>query len=368
MPRNLSTEIIPEDAPADATSYHIPLSLDDYDLNNEELRQRRERRRRAKQFSDGVLLMAHPPKEVEDLKEQANARKRPSFVSERLNAAIPTTQDVKEHVIQEHGLISWRYTVLEFLHSKRVQYFLMGLLVLDILILFTEVTLMSLYPFCDIITRDAISCAPVDGGDPVERLLAGGDGKDYAVCYPDTDGAFAPQRDYPVGCDPHKWHTIHTVEDVLFVFTIIILSCFFVELNVLMAVLKPQVFFRQVFYALDYLIIGVSIALELFFKLAQEDLTSSLVGLLVIFRSWRYVRISHGIMQVTAEMADHKFNRLLNYTEHLEDLLRAQELEIPEDPKVALMREKQECQMEAEVRRHHAEVKRQKKEQYPDEQ
>ena len=88
------------------------------------------------------------------------------------------------------------------------------------------------------------------------------------------------------------------------------------------------------------------------------QLSTTLVGLLVVFRSWRYVRISHGIMEVTAEIADHKFAKLLSYTEQLEKMMKENGMPLPEDPKVQKLRKKQECDLEAQVRRHHAEEKR----------
>jgi len=88
----------------------------------------------------------------------------------------------------------------------------------------------------------------------------------------------------------------------------------------------------------------------------EFEYQSSAVGVMIVFRSWRYVRISHGIMEVTAEMADHKFERLLNHTEHLEDILREHGTPIPRDQKVEKFQQ-DECELIAQARRHHAEEK-----------
>jgi hypothetical protein len=272
---------------------------------------------------------------------------------------------VQDHVIEEHGTDSWRFHVVQFLHQRKVQYFLLGLLILDVFILFVEVTLLAMYPTCDIIVRDAISCGPAEDGYNSTTIDGRFLAKAEDICPSNDDDYYlVPQFDYPAGCDSHKWKVVHQVEEGLFVMTMIILSCFFVELNVLMVVLQPAVFFRQLFYLMDYVIIGVSLALELFFFLMHEHLSTTLVGMLVVFRSWRYVRISHGIMEVTAELAEQKFGRLLNYTEHLEKILREQGTPLPEDHKVEKLRT-QEVDLLAQVRRHHAEEKRLLREQSP---
>lgn len=356
-------QTIPEDQEADLPR-SIPLIQDDFALNNEELFRRREQRRRTKQWSDGVLLMAHPPQDLAELQSSFHPRplrRRGSRTESVMELGIPTNQAVDQHVKEEHGENSWRYKAMEVLHNKKVQFFFMALLILDVFILFTEVTLLAMFPFCDIIKRDAISCVPDNNHTnniSDHRWLAGGDDHYNDICASDDGMSYAVQPEYPVGCDDHKWHTVHAVEKALFIMTMIILSCFFVELNTLMVVLKPNIFFRQLFYLMDYLIIGISLGLELFFYLAHEELTSSLVGLLVIFRSWRYVRISHGIMEVTAELADQKFNRLLNYTEHLEQIIREQGLELPQNSKVDKLRQNQEVELVTQIRRHHAEEKR----------
>lgn len=63
-------------------------------------------------------------------------------------------------------------------------------------------------------------------------------------------------------------------------------------------------------------------------------------------------------MEVTAELADQKFNRLLNYTEHLEQIIREQGLELPQNSKVDKLRQNQEVELVTQIRRHHAEEKR----------
>ncbi|CAB9506865.1 expressed unknown protein [Seminavis robusta] len=336
---------------------------------------RRPRPRRTKQWSDGVIGMAHNPreKEIQELMEfKPRALRRQSDTESVIALTIPTHHDVEAHVEEEHGADSWRYKVMGFLHQKKVQYALMGLLLLDVIILFIEVTLLAMYPTCDIIRRDGISCCSdtiYNGTDDHNhmRFLAAGGGGYQDVCQEANEGSYLqliPEPNISIGCDSHKWHAVRAIEKGLFICTMTILSVFFLELNLLMVVLRPSVFFRQLFYLLDYIIIGVSLAFELFFFTLHDYLSSSLVGALVVFRSWRYVRISHGIVGVTHELAEQKLERLLNYTEHLEDILREQGTELPEGYfKVEKLRQHKDEGLAAEIRRHHAHEKRQKSQQ-----
>lgn len=147
-----------------------------------------------------------------------------------MNFAIPTNQDAQMHVHEEHGKESWRYRVLVFLHSTKVQFTLMSLLVLDVVILCTELFLLASFPNCSTITRDAISCCPVlDAMDHSARFLAedtGGHSEEFC-----EDGSEA-SLDYEAGCDVHKYEGVHLTEEILFALTITILAIFFIELNV----------------------------------------------------------------------------------------------------------------------------------------
>ena len=134
---------------------------------------------------------------------------------------------------------------------------------------------------------------------------------------------------YPAGCDEDKWHTIHAIEQAFFYTTIVILSLFFIELNLGMIALTPCIFFRQFFFLLDYVIIAMSLALEITFHVLDEYVYSTMAGLLVLVRVWRFVRIGHGIVELTAEAAHKEYEGLLTYTEELEDRLRANNIDLP---------------------------------------
>ena len=263
-----------------------------------------------------------------------------------MNFGIPTNEDAQMHVHETHGPESWRYKVLRFLHKTKVQVTLMALLVLDVLILCTELFLLATYPECHTIRRDAISCCPVLEGEAARFLAESGHSEEFC------EAGLEPFPEYEAGCDEHKWEGVHTTEQVLFALTMTILFVFFIELNVSMAALGPGVFFRQLFYLLDYFIVGTSIALELTFYYLSDDTVQSLVGLLVIGRIWRFVRIGHGLIEVTAELAHRKFAALLSYAEELEDILRQNELDVPETETIRQIK-KESDEIMSELRKEH---------------
>lgn len=260
--------------------------------------------------------------------------------TKKLNFAIPSNEGAQDHVHETHGNDSWRYKTLSFLHSTPVQRAIFCMLILDVIILFVELSLVAAYPNCNIIIRDAISCCPADAatnnvtggvegnGHLLLRFLEGGEaatptddhggsgsGSHHSNICESEELLLEPSPEYGAGCDPHKWHTVHTAETVLFAITMTILSLMMLELNLAMIALTPQVFFRQFFYAIDYFIVAVSITLEAVFHSLSDDYLQSIIGLLIFFRLWRFIRIAHGLVSITAEVSHSHYEELLAYTE-----------------------------------------------------
>ena len=69
--------------------------------------------------------------------QQGLERKEVSF-------KIPTNKDAAVHVHKKHGQHSWQAKILKVIHAKWFQRLMIGLLLLDILILFTELFLLSM--------------------------------------------------------------------------------------------------------------------------------------------------------------------------------------------------------------------------------
>jgi len=259
-----------------------------------------------------------------------------------LQLMVPTNTDERHLAHNAHGEQSWQAKALHFLHRRSVQYVLMGMLLLDVLVLFLDLFLLAEYPSCSIIERDAVSCCPAsaaeeqaEAGNRMVRALseAGGEVEEELCLAPSEAGL------YPAGCNPEKWPNVHAAEEVFFWITIVILSTFLLENLVQIVVLTPQVYFRQVFYVLDFFIITVSISLEVTFQVHDDEALQNLVGLLVLGRVWRFVRISHGLIEVTSEIASQKYHDLLEYADELEGLLRKEGIPVPVNEKVQRSRE-----------------------------
>lgn len=253
------------------------------------------------------------------------------------NFAIPTQEGAREFVQVHHGSESWRMKVLEFLHKRKVQYVLISLLVLDVIILFIELFLLTQYPMCAVIERDCFSCCPESASQHVAadtdnlRFLWS-ETADHATHEGICEDGLTPTEGTG-GCDPHKWENVHKAEFGFFIITIMILFIFFIELNLEMVALHPGVFFRQFFYLLDYLIVTVSLILELSFHFMNDDSLATLLGLLIFGRVWRFVRIGHGIIEATSELTHQKYERLLKYTWALEAAAKDKNIDLPPCPR-----------------------------------
>jgi hypothetical protein len=71
----------------------------------------------------------------------------------------------------------------------------------------------------------------------------------------------------------------------------------------------------------------------MFFHFAAEDALQSLAGLLVFIRIWRFVRIGHGIIEISAEWTHLQYTELLAYAEELEAILNEQGTPLPDSAK-----------------------------------
>lgn len=258
----------------------------------------------------------------------------------RRRPPIPAQHEAKAHIEKEQGIDSWQYKVLQFVHQSWVQNLLACLLFLDVCILFAELALLTIYPTCNLVERDAISCCPMTEGDNDDhhRFLAG---SDHHYC---GDGLKA-MKDYEAGCDSHKWHNVHVAEKYLISVTLAILSLFFLELVLTMAALTPKVFFRQLFYALDFFIVAVSLGVEIVFVIKGDEISASLFGLVILARVWRFVRIGHGIVELAEDMAHERELHLSAYIDELEGLLKKNSVALPDDDLAAVAHGHANCEL-----------------------
>jgi len=112
--------------------------------------------------------------------------------------------------------------------------------------------------------------------------------------------------------------------------TISILSIFLTELCVLIVVLGPRTFFHHFFYVLDLFVVTSSFVLEIIFFALDEEVLESLVGLIVIFRVWRFVRIGHGLVEATVEITSQKYESVKEERDQMKKLLEEHGIPLPE--------------------------------------
>eukprot|EP00985_Skeletonema_marinoi_P015623 scaffold8111_cov206-Skeletonema_marinoi.AAC.12 len=270
----------------------------------------------------------------------------------RFSFAVPTTKEensmVKKRHVTDDNKHPWQCRLLEILNSQTVQYILIVLLLLDVCIIFSELALDAFYPNCNLIERDAISCCAVgEGGDPhvvgavdgfvVEtmRLLGAGGEKDEH--HSDLCAAPLVETSHPAGCDDYKYEGAHIAHAVLFAFTLIILGLFEIELLLMVYLLGPKKYFSQVLYVLDLFVVTVSLALEITFRVVHQDILHDLVGILILFRVWRFVRIGHGLVASTFELQEIKMHELKHYVVEVEEMVTQCGGELPKERPSVLM-------------------------------
>eukprot|EP00573_Skeletonema_grethae_P001969 CAMPEP_0201688496 /NCGR_PEP_ID=MMETSP0578-20130828/2244_1 /ASSEMBLY_ACC=CAM_ASM_000663 /TAXON_ID=267565 /ORGANISM="Skeletonema grethea, Strain CCMP 1804" /LENGTH=311 /DNA_ID=CAMNT_0048172833 /DNA_START=13 /DNA_END=948 /DNA_ORIENTATION=- len=262
---------------------------------------------------------------------------------QRMSFAVPTSKEedacVKERHVTDENPNPWQYRLLKVLNSPTVQHIIIVMLLLDVFIIFIELAIDAFYPSCDLIERDAVSCCTSDevvdshdGAGEVHRFMAGinrllaekGDGH-----YSDLCTAPLVETSDSAGCDDHKYPGVHIAHEVLFSFTLIILILFEIELLLMMYLLGPKKYFSRLLYALDLLVVTVSLILEIIFRVVHEDILNDLVGILILFRVWRFVRIGHGLVATTFELQEERMHELKHYVHELEEMVETCGGELP---------------------------------------
>jgi len=222
-------------------------------------------------------------KEVEESRKKQKSQRRKSFFSDAKS---------EEDVLAESlGHKHWRVCWLKFLQGHIVQYGLTFLLVLDIVIVLSEVFVEAEYPSCYRISRDAISCCPSAGA----RQLGGGSTNE-PICMP----PLAPKFDYGAGCDDHKFPAVHAMHSIAFIASATILCLFEVELLATLSALGT-LFFKNPLYLLDMIVVTASLVLDFHLHLGKAAAGESGATILIVARCWRFVRVIHGVTSSSHE-------------------------------------------------------------------
>ena len=202
----------------------------------------------------------------------------------------------KRHLVSQHeemklvktryGDNSPAYQFLHALHSLPVQIVSMLLLGVDTVIIITELFLELSYPNCWSVQHEGISCCPEDS-----HVF-----KTSASCGP----GLQPYKG-EVACVPHDG--VKVVHAALFWTSVTIGFIFLTELLALFSILQLN-FLRNPFYVGDFIIVLTALTLELWLHAHHSNGQAALSGLLMLARTWRFVRIGHAIFAMRQKKKD----------------------------------------------------------------
>ena len=262
-----------------------------------------------------------------DLRSQEATRKEKATARRRRNRHLfVSAAEEKELVEEKCGHDSWQFRLVSFIQSNMIQSLLIMMLIIDVLVVMTEVFLDAEYPACSKVVRDAISCMPDtdasgssgSSSDSSGRRLessGSGSGSGHVLCANGTVESAAE-----AACDEHKWADVHVAHTALLAVSIAILFLFLIELTALWVALGAD-FLRNKLYVLDYLVVFLSLALEIALSRLSEDALAALVGLIIFGRCWRFVRIAHGLATSTHELGHEGHDDHAEQAEGLEKIL-----------------------------------------------
>ncbi|KAL3790601.1 hypothetical protein HJC23_008807 [Cyclotella cryptica] len=275
--------------------------------------------------------------------ENAAIRARPRR-TKQTSLGLPTSREEFFYAKEKHGtdddeIDPWQIRLLAFLNSTGVQHFLIALLMLDVTILFMELAIDAFFPQCYIIESHAISCCPARADNPHSIAMAfsrvlSSDDEHNELCE-----APLVETNYPVGCNDHAYPAVHVAHNVLFSLTMIILVTFEIELLIMIYLIGVKKFFSRVFYVVDLFIVTVSLVLEVVFRLLHNEIASDLVGILIFFRVWRFVRIGHGFIASTFELQEEKMEKWKEYIHEVEKIVGDLGGKLPETRPSSLLEE-----------------------------
>mmetsp|Transcript_6223 Transcript_6223/g.12408 ORF Transcript_6223/g.12408 Transcript_6223/m.12408 type:complete len:347 (+) Transcript_6223:62-1102(+) len=204
-----------------------------------------------------------------------------------------SAKEEAEMVEREFGKHSWRSKLTQLIQSRKVQVGLLLLLLVDVIVVLTDLFLDAEFPPCSIILRNAHSCAAFGGSGGSSGSSGShsgsGSGSGHSLC---EEGTY--ETGAPAACDEHQHDIVTVAHKVLLWLSVSILSVFMLELLALTAALGAK-FFRNRLYVLDFLVVSISLTLEVVVGavLGPGDFTIA-PGIIILVRIWRFVRILHG--------------------------------------------------------------------------
>ena len=179
---------------------------------------------------------------------------------------------------------SWRVDIIHFLHQRAIHTAATVLLCLDLLIVMIS---LELQVQIGRLEREAMEHC-------LHEYETG-----HAVPLPLLNSTCNPSGLHD--CDPHEtpaYHQaelLHKVEMGLAIVSCVILSLFLME-NIAMMVALRLSYFRHFFFVLDFVVVSISLGLELWAIIASQlEDVEVVLGILIIARMWRFFRVAHGL-------------------------------------------------------------------------
>eukprot|EP00966_Prymnesium_polylepis_P131746 3046798-Prymnesium_polylepis.1 len=190
-----------------------------------------------------------------------------------------STKHEMQLVVERFGEHSVHATILRVLQMDIVQNSLISILIIDLIVTLAGLLLKEQYPDCTVVMRDVMGCVGEGHTEPEPAVLCTGE----TLVFND---------DHTSACNPDKYPGVKAVEIALWTMSLSILSCFMLELVLLLLVLRGA-FFRSFFYVLDVAIVFTSFVLEAMFGDPNSKSDSgSALGLLLFARLWRLLRLA----------------------------------------------------------------------------
>lgn len=227
-----------------------------------------------------------------------------AYVEDKKHHIVTQKQREEQYVESNYDKSSWQaksYNLLEKLES-----FLVVLLAIDVVIVIIEIFLEAQFPTCTIIkSRELIfSCCPSETTENEEhRFLAGSHESDGSHGAHSLCGEGLQVGEFNAACDDHN-ESLHVTHEVFFALSVAILAIFEIE-NFLKIFILKSVFFKNFYYVLDLFVVSISLGLDIGFHVTAR-LVAELTSMLVIVRTWRLVRIIHGIYSETIKAQQEK--------------------------------------------------------------
>jgi len=247
----------------------------------------------------------------------------------RPSLTMPTKSNVEETHIHD----SYRQRIFDMVFSRYCEIFMSGLIILDVLLAFTELFIAAEYPACDTVEKYAISCCPAESSNFIgqiefQRILSLSSGNnDENLCEQGLENshyaAACDENDYPDG--------VNITEIILFSVSMLVLAIFIIEILLVMVALGVRQFFGNAFFVLDFCVIMFCVLEVVIFSL-DDNVKESLSGVLMLFRLWRFVRIGFGIVKAdeTLDANFGRINELQTKNHKLKMLLMENNIEMPE--------------------------------------